>query len=205
MVLRRPDQRGEVEDNDQTVQLIIEPRSSGGLLPALAAAAIIVGAGIGGALLMWPPNAAPTDALSASSASPPPTAAPTGAATVPATLSQQEAADADTVRGLAGRWVPQLSAESTEVVVDGVRYDEARILANFRALHARFPEAALLRSDDYRSFTRPGYWVVVLARTFDDAAAANAWCDRQDLDPDACFAKRLSRTSGPKGNTVTRR
>jgi hypothetical protein len=45
----------------------------------------------------------------------------------------------------------------------------------------------------------------VLARTFDDAAAVNAWCDRQGLDPDACFAKRLSRTSGPKGNTVTRR
>ncbi len=203
MVLRRPDRRRAVEDNDQTVQLIIEPRSSGGLLPALAAAAIIIGAGIGGALLMWPPNAAPTDAELA--ASRPPTAAPSSAAAEPATLRQQAAADADTVRGLAGRWVPQLSAESTEIVVDGVRYDEARILANFRELHARFPEAALLRSDDYRSFTRPGYWVVVLARPFDDAAAANAWCDRQGLDPDACFAKRLSRTGGPKGNTVTRR
>jgi serine/threonine-protein kinase len=182
--------------------LIIEPRSSGGLLPALAAAAIIIGAGIGGALLMWPPNAAPTDAELA--ASRPPTTAPSSAAE-PATLSQQAAADADTVRGLAGQWVPQLSAESTEIAVDGVRYDEARILANFRALRAKFPQAALLRSDDYRSFTRPGYWVVVLARSFDDAAAANAWCDRQGLDPDACFAKRLSRTSGPKGNTVTRR
>jgi hypothetical protein len=202
MVLRGPARRRAVEDDDQTVQLIIEPRSSGGLLPALAAAAIIIGAGIGGALLMWPPNAAPTDAELA--ASRPPTTAPSSAAE-PATLSQQAAADADTVRGLAGQWVPQLSAESTELVVDGVRYDEARILANFRELHATFPEAALLRSDDYRSFTRPGYWVVVLARSFDDAAAANAWCDRQGLDPDACFAKRLSRTSGPKGNTVTRR
>jgi hypothetical protein len=202
MVLRGPARRRAVEDDDQTVQLIIEPRSSGGLLPALAAAAIIIGAGIGGALLMWPPDAAPSNAELA--ASRPPTTAPSSAAE-PATLSQQAAADADTVRGLAGQWVPQLSAESTELVVDGVRYDEARILANFRELHATFPEAALLRSDDYRSFTRPGYWVVVLARSFDDAAAANAWCDRQGLDPDACFAKRLSRTSGPKGNTVTRR
>ena len=58
MVLRRPVRRRAVEDNDQTVQLIIEPRSAGGLLPALAAAAIIIGAGVGGALLMWPPNAA---------------------------------------------------------------------------------------------------------------------------------------------------
>ena len=203
MVLRGPARRRAVEDDDQTVQLIIEPRSSGGLLPALAAAAIIIGAGIGGALLMWPPDAAPTDAELA--ASRPPMTAPSSAAAEPATLSQQAAADADTVRGLAGQWVPQLSAESTEVAVDGVRYDEARILANFRALRAKFPQAALLRSDDYRSFTRPGYWVVVLARSFDDAAAANAWCDRQGLDPDACFAKRLSRTSGPKGNTVTRR
>ena len=148
-------------------QLIIEPRSSGGLLPALAAAAIIIGAGIGGALLMWPPDAAPSNAELA--ASRPPTTAPSSAAAEPATLSQQAAADADTVRGLAGQWVPQLSAESTEIVVGGVRYDEARILANFRELHATFPEAALLRSDDYRSFTRPGYWVVVLARSFDDA------------------------------------
>jgi hypothetical protein len=203
MVLRGPARRRAVEDDDQTVQLIIEPRSSGGLLPALAAAAIIIGAGIGGALLMWPPDAAPSNAELA--ASRPPTTAPSSAAAEPATLGQQAAADADTVRGLAGRWVPQLSAESTGIVVDGVRYDEARILANVRALRATFPQAALLRSDDYRSFTRPGYWVVVLARPFDDAAAANAWCDRQGLDPDACFAKRLSRTGGPKGNTVTRR
>ena len=62
MVLRGPARRRAVEDNDQTVQLIIEPRSSGGLLPALAAAAIIIGAGIGGALLMWPPDAAPSNA-----------------------------------------------------------------------------------------------------------------------------------------------
>jgi hypothetical protein len=47
--------------------------------------------------------------------------------------------------------------------------------------------------------------VVGLARPFAEGAAANAWCDRQGLDPDACFAKRLSRTGGPKGNTVTRR
>ena len=212
MVVRRPDQRREVEDHEQTVQLTIEHRSSGGLLPALTAAAIIVGVGVGGALLFWSPNAAPADGLAtapaaspASTASRSPTAAPTSAAAVPTTLSQQAAADADTVRTLAGRWVPQLSAKSTGMTVGGVRYDEARILADFRAVHAKYPDAALLRSGDYRSFTQPGYWVVVLARTFDDAAAANAWCDRQGFDPDNCFAKRLSRTGGPKGNTVARR
>jgi hypothetical protein len=208
MVVRRPDRRREVEDHEQTVQLTIEHRSSGGLLPALTAAAIIVGVGVGGALLFWAPNAAPTDGLAtspASTVSGSPTAAPTSAAAVPTTLSQQVAADADTVRTLADRWVPQLSATSTGMTVGGVRYDEARILADFRAVHATYPDAALLRSGDYRSFTQPGYWVVVLARTFDDAAAANAWCDRQGFDPDNCFAKRLSRTGGPKGNTVARR
>ena len=64
---------------------------------------------------------------------------------------------------------------------------------------------ALVRSGDYRSFTRRGLWVTLVARAFADADAANEWCDRQGFDTDDCFAKRLSNSGGARGNTVLRR
>jgi len=33
---------------------------------------------------------------------------------------------------------------------------------------------------------------------------ANAWCDKQALEVDNCFAKRLSTITGPAGSTVNR-
>lgn len=205
-------------DVDRTVELpvelSIERRPGRGLLPALVAAAIIIGGGAGGALLLMPADrgAVPATGSAATPAAPSDrAAAPTsaavgsGARTAPTTLREQASADQATVRTLVERWVPQISSKAPGRVIDGVTYDEARIWSEFRALRAKYPDVVLLPSGDYRSFAQRGHWVTVVARGFADAAAANAWCDRQGFAPDDCFAKRLSRTGGPTGNTVSRR
>ncbi|HVH20840.1 MAG TPA: hypothetical protein VNA11_00130 [Pseudonocardia sp.] len=198
-------------DQVRTVVLPVERRRLRGLWPALAAAAIIIGAGTGGAWMVWRPDAAPqTDPGAAPApvgAFPSRAPAPTTAAPdpVPRSLSEQAVADRRTVARLVGRWVPQISSKAPGLVVDGVAYDEARIWAEFRDSRATYPDVALVRSGDYRSFTQRGHWVTILARAFADADAVNEWCDRQGFAPDDCFAKRLSHTDGARGNTVLRR
>jgi serine/threonine-protein kinase len=46
--------------------------------------------------------------------------------------------------------------------------------------------------------------VTLAAEPFDTAEAANAWCVTQALAPGDCFAKRLSHSDGPSGNTRPR-
>lgn len=205
------------DDRFDPLEIPIARRPARGLLPALAAAAIIIGSGLVGVLALMPDSglprddapalvpAAPSATLPAGPPEPTAAAATSGARPAPRTLGQQAAADRAAVRKLVDRWVPQLSSTAPGAVVDGVRRDEARILADFRQLRERYPDAALVRSGDYRSFAEAGRWVVVLARGFASADAANAWCDRQGFRPDDCFAKRLSRTGGPSANTVFRR
>jgi hypothetical protein len=120
-------------------------------------------------------------------------------------LPDQAAADRETVARLVGRWVPQISSKAPGMVIGGVTYDEARIWAEFRVTRARYADAALVRSGDYRSFTQRGHWVTVVARPSAAADAVNEWCDRQGFAPDDCFAKRLSNSGGPRRNTVLRR
>lgn len=134
---------------------------------------------------------------------------PTPSATTPpptpaAALEAQRADDAATVETLVGQWVPQVSAKSVGLVVDGVTFDEQRILADYQALAQRYPDAVLLRSADYTSFRAAGFWVTVVPRTFPSAADANAWCDGEGFASEDCFAKRLSRTEGPEGNSAPR-
>jgi serine/threonine-protein kinase len=161
--------------------------------------------------LAWRPDAVPpADPAAARApvgpATPPaPAPATTAADPVPRTLREQAAADREAVARLVGRWVPQISSKAPGMVIGGVTVDEARILAEFRANQAKFPDAALVRSGDYRSFTRRGLWVTVVARAFADADAANEWCERQGFDTDDCFAKRLTNSGTPRGNTVLRR
>lgn len=142
------------------------------------------------------PSTAPTSP--ASSAPTPPPATPA------AQLLRQQADDAPAVEALVGKWVPQVSAKSVGLVVDGVTFDEQRILADFQTIAARYPDAVLLRSEDFTSFRSPDFWVTVVPQTFAAAADANAWCDREGFAADDCFAKRLSHTEGPTGNSVPR-
>lgn len=130
-------------------------------------------------------------------------AAPTSRIATEADLHQQVDADRGVAEGLVGHWVPQLSSKRLGLPVHGVTFSYPEILADFQALHARFPGSVLIRSDDYSTYG-PGYWITVLARPFANANATNAWCDTNDIPAEDCYAHRLSHTEGPKGSSKTR-
>jgi zinc-ribbon domain len=117
-----------------------------------------------------------------------------------AALAAQADADRPAAEASLGFWLPQVSSKFSGLEVDGVVYDEARILAEFRLAQQRYG-AVLVRSEDYTSFQRPGVWVVLVPQRDNDPDTANAWCDSQGFAPGDCFAKRLSHTEGPSGNT----
>jgi hypothetical protein len=175
---------------------------------AFAAVAVVVvaGAAVGVVLLVRGPTAAsggtrPGPAPSTSASASPVAAAPVAPRTQ---LDAAVQTDRSAVERVVGQWVPQIGSKAVGTQADGTVYDEAAILADYRRAKARFPAAVLLRSDDYMSFKRGGFWVVVVATPFASAAAANSWCDAQGLGPDGCFAKRLSHADGPTGNTMPR-
>ena len=70
--------------------------------------------------------------------------------------------------------------------------------------HVLLEADGLTRSERFTSFRARDYWVTLAAKPFDSAEAANAWCVAEGLAPDDCFAKRLSHTEGPSGNTRPR-
>lgn len=172
---------------------------------ALGATTAVVVAGAL-ALVLLPSRDEPAAAAPApATAAAPPTAARPSTTVPPSTaLADQRETDRDTVASLVGYWIPQVSAKSDGLVVNGVTFGPAEIHADFVRLRDRFPDAVLLRSEDYPSFRNPGYWVTVVAVPFPDAAGANRWCDDAGLAADDCFAKRLVTTGGPAGNTVPR-
>ncbi len=119
-------------------------------------------------------------------------------------LRQQAAADRSAVLAVEGTWVPQLSSKRPGTVDRGRTYDAAAILAEHETLRAAHPQARLLWSGDWASFSADDYWVTVLADPASSAAGANAWCDTQGFGADDCFAKRLLRTGGSEGTSVHR-
>jgi serine/threonine-protein kinase len=141
-----------------------------------------------------------------------PVAAPTAssAPTAPSTavpadeLQRRLDGDTATVESLVGKWIPQLSSKREGDVVGGTRYDAAAVLADFRSWQERVPSSVLTRSERFTSFRGQDYWVTLAAEPFDTAEAANAWCDSKGLPPGDCFAKRLSHSEGPGGNTRPR-
>jgi serine/threonine-protein kinase len=120
-------------------------------------------------------------------------------------LDQQVSTDHTAVEQLVGSWVPQLSAKKVGLVADGITYDYESILNDYQNQVAQHPGALLLKSGDYSSFKFPGFYVTVAPQSFGSAAAANQWCDSQNIDADNCFAKRLMHTGGYQGNTVGRK
>jgi hypothetical protein len=119
-------------------------------------------------------------------------------------LTSLLSSDSPEVSTLADQWVPQLSSKQVGMVVQGVTYDDAAILADHEALRARYPQARLILSDDWSVFHGSGYWVTVVAEPFASADAANAWCDQQGIGPNDCFAKKLSHTAGSQDSTKPR-
>jgi hypothetical protein len=197
-------------------------RPRNGVAAAVLAVVVVVGLLVGAAGAAWyvlhrrtdVPVAAggSTTAPSASAGDrtlPRPTQAPaprptsTEAADPGAALDAQAATDRAAAEASVGYWLPQISSKVAGLEVDGVVYDDARILSEFRAAQQRYG-AILVRSGDYSTFQRPGLWVVLVPQRNADAAAANAWCDSQGFAAGDCYAKRLSHTDGPSGNTKQR-
>jgi serine/threonine-protein kinase len=119
-------------------------------------------------------------------------------------LRRQTSNDAAAAERLVGQWVPQLSSKNLGLVVGGVTYDYPAIMADFRTLHDRFPEAVMVNSSDYNNFSRKDFWVTLEASVFSTAEAANAWCDEQGFAAQDCHAGRLTHTGGPAGNSKPR-
>lgn len=120
-----------------------------------------------------------------------------------AALAAQADADRPTADAAVGLWLPQISSKFAGLEVGGVTYDDAQILAEFQDARNRYG-AILVRSGDYSTFARAGLWVVLVPQPSAEPDAANAWCDSQRFGPDDCYAKRLSHTEGPSGNTKHR-
>jgi hypothetical protein len=157
-----------------------------------------------------PAAAVPTVALPVPVPAPAPASPQPTQAAVPSTtdpvdeLRRQLDGDAADVESLVGKWVPQLSSKREGDVVDGTRYDAAAILADFRGWQDEVPTSVLTRSERFTSFRVQNYYVTLAAEPFDTPEDANAWCDEKDLAPEDCFAKRLSHSEGPSGNTRPR-
>ena len=125
----------------------------------------------------------------------PPTGDPTSA------LAAQAAADRPTAEASVGYWLPQISSRAAGLQVGDVLYDDARILAELQEAQRRHG-AILVRSDDFSTSKRSGYWVFLVPQRFTVPQAANSWCVAAGFEPEDRFAKRLSRTDGPDGNTL---
>lgn len=111
----------------------------------------------------------------------------------------QAAADA-----LLGYWIPQISSKQLGTVADGITFGYPEIVADVEMLKERYRGAVVLLSGDYSSFSHDGFWVTVVAERFTTPTQANAWCEGMGFASDECFAKRLSYSEGPAGNTVHR-
>ncbi|HEX2298901.1 MAG TPA: hypothetical protein VHH34_10355, partial [Pseudonocardiaceae bacterium] len=197
-------------------------RSRGRLVLILAVVALLVGAG---GVTAWA-TLAPRSASSTLDDSTLPAPSPTGPPTSPAeTSSSQPTAPSSAVgsedsarnqltqqisldrpqvqRELAEQWVPQLSSKQLGLVVDGMTYHYTDILNDHLGLRSAY-NARLVWSGDWSSFGKDDFYVTVASVPFSTPEAANAWCDGQGIDPENCFAKRLSAVSPPQGTMVSR-
>lgn len=112
---------------------------------------------------------------------------------------------ADRVRDLDGYWVPQIGSKQVGTVDDGITYDNAAILADFRGSQTNWggSDALLFWSTDVGSFKHGGYWVTVIDAPSWDGEAALQWCRDQGLDSDHCYAKKIL-LNGPWEDTTLR-
>ncbi|HEY2221366.1 hypothetical protein [Actinomycetospora sp.] len=151
--------------------------------------------------------------VSSSEISPTPVASDASEASAPSSsasadpasaLEAQREADRGALTAADGSWVPQVSSKRVGLVADGITYDNDAIWRQFSTISSAHPDARLLWSGDWASFSQSGFWVTVIDEPSASAASANAWCDAQGFPADQCFAHRLLTTSAPGKNTVPR-
>ena len=110
------------------------------------------------------------------------------------TADQEVSSDSSIAESTIGWWIPQLSSKQ----------DSTGAMSRFWSLHSTYPDVFMVWSGNYSTFVYSNYYVAMVPREYSTAAEANAWCDAQGFSADNCFAKRLSHTDGPDGNSVER-
>ena len=123
-----------------------------------------------------------------------------------AVLRELRDADYGYVSGsLANRWVPQISAKKSGLVVDGRTLTSADVLRDHLDLREKYSGVRLVSSAQWTTFSSADFWVTVVGAPKLSPAEANAWCDANRLGVNDCFAKFVSSLFGVDGTTAYRK
>ena len=95
------------------------------------------------------------------------------------------------------------AAYDVPFIDDGITYDDAAILADFRAKESLWGEGNVLLfwSGDIKSFESTDYWVVIIDSASFDFDGALQWCADEQLIDAVCYAKRIL-VDGPIDGTT---
>lgn len=107
-------------------------------------------------------------------------------------------------RDLADRWVPQLSTKRPGLFAEGIVWNNTETLREHLALRLRYPDARLLWTGEWSTFSASDFWVTIAGNAFPDPGGAVGWCDANGYDADHCFAKLVSTIRPVEGSTVYR-
>ncbi|MEU6582472.1 hypothetical protein [Nocardia sp. NPDC046763] len=105
------------------------------------------------------------------------------------------------LRDLADRWVPQLSSKKLDLLAEGITWHHTDILAEHLRLRQRYPNARLLWSGTWSTFSYPDYWITIAGVAFPTSDGAIQWCAANGFDRDHCYAKLISTTHPVDGST----
>lgn len=114
---------------------------------------------------------------------------PTQSREDPVTALQEEAKrDRGSLEAIAPNWVPQLSLKKEGMVAaDGITYDDAQILADYKRWRANYPQVKLLWSTEWLTYrSSPGSWVTVIAVPFSTPDDVSQWCAQHSLPRNEC-------------------
>jgi hypothetical protein len=92
------------------------------------------------------------------------------------------------ISSLANHWGAQISSKRPGLQAEGINWDYVQILREHLQLRRLYPEARLLWSGDWSSFSAPDFWVTVVGIGYEDKSGAQTWCTAHNLDQDHCFA-----------------
>lgn len=115
-----------------------------------------------------------------------------------AELKKQSKSDTATAKSeLNNKWVPQVGSKRKGMKFAGITWTDQDIWDDFQSIKDEYPDALLLKSEDWKSFKIANFWVTVINKPYDNPDDALDWCRSNGLDGEHCYAKRLSNSHGP--------
>ncbi|GAB3563690.1 flagellar basal body-associated FliL family protein [Spelaeicoccus albus] len=102
---------------------------------------------------------------------------------------------------LNNKWVPQVGSKRTGMKVGDTTWTNKKIWRSFEKTKDKYPDALLLRSEDWKSFRLSNFWVTVINKPYDNPDDALDWCRSHHLDGEHCYAKRISNSHGPDSSS----